>query len=300
MDVFLTWEGTTYPSHTVTLKHEPEWSQLLSNSAWSYGVANPHAAFGLLLPFQTLYYNGNGDATFDAYVYMRTVMEEDTPAERTVISGQYDVHHPADCTLTNGGTNENQYQTWYSTHPSEGVWRTTFHAGTKSGASGYSIYIQTLRVTCSNTNGATSQSFSVETKEWSDDNANDYTNINTEFAASVGVGDAYGTSAQISLSERLCQALLAYPDQGRAYLNNILGNDATKRIHAKGVLNDPMSIKKILPPAMEVRAISPAFPNPQDNMRTSFRRVNAEVRKSPRRSTYANRPRTPWKQTISF
>ena len=86
--------------------------------------------------------------------------------------------------------------------------------------------------------------FPWKLSEWSDDNANDYTNINTKFPASVGVGDGYGTSAQISLSERLCQALLAYPDQGRAYLNNILGNDATKRIHVKGVLNDPEVYQK--------------------------------------------------------
>ena len=103
VDLTLNWLGVASASSfgTVTLQQEPTWSQdggTGDHTGWNSPTTKvtENVAFGAVLPYEDIFIEpGSSQATFQAHVYMKTLMAEDTAAEREVAIGKFKLIFPA-------------------------------------------------------------------------------------------------------------------------------------------------------------------------------------------------------------
>ena len=214
----LAWPGAVgLPSFaTVALQKEPLWSQ-----AGGYGdhrgwntpstTVTQDVAFGIVLPYEDIFIDaGASVATFDARVYLKTLMAEDSTAERQVAIGAFKVlYPPASCSVSGDNGRHSGFETW---EPITGLAAGEYGLRFDSGAvMGYANLMVTIQLVC----GAGTHRVSVQTISYADSNALSFA-PRAVYPTSVGRGDAYVEEAEVLVKATITdKGVLTYASDGR-------------------------------------------------------------------------------------
>ena len=171
----------------------------------------------MALPYEDVYSAiGASRASVAVRVYLKTHMAEDTAAERQVRVGKFKLVYPSEsCYVGAESGRSSAFTTWDDI---SGLSAGEYGRGFRNGqAMGYNVQMLTIELLC--TPGT--HAVGIVTMETSDGNG--LTSApNEQFATSVGRADGYVAAASVLVrSTTVDVAVFAYPDDGRASLNNL-------------------------------------------------------------------------------
>ena len=149
-------------------------------------------AFEAVLPYEDIFIEpGSSQATFQAHVYMKTLMAEDTAAEREVAIGKFKLIFPsAACTVSSDSNRHASFSLWETISGlSSGEYGLFFREGA---VEGYAVRMATITFSCT----AGTHQIGVHTIDYSDSNGLSSA-PGVVYTTSVGRGESYVQYAEV-------------------------------------------------------------------------------------------------------